>query len=207
MSIVKIKLFIYNNVPLFKVVSQTVNYLHPIQFRFWFRYFVLRKNRDVYWPTSPSSTIVGPKNMTLGVDSAPGYSPGCYIQCIGKVYVGDYTGLAPNVGIISSNHSLLDYNVHKKGFVHIGSYCWIGMGSIILPNVKLGDRTIVAAGSVVTDSFPDGYCVIGGNPAVLIKQFPKASYHLFNNHVQEHEYIGFMKKEKYEEYKKKFLNE
>jgi len=44
------------------------------------------------------------------------------------------------------------------------------MGSIILPNVVIGDHTTVAAGAIVTKSFPEGYCIIGGNPAKIIKK-------------------------------------
>ena len=33
----------------------------------------------------------------------------------------------------------------------------------------LGDNTVVGAGAVVTRSFPEGHCVIGGNPARKIK--------------------------------------
>lgn len=39
------------------------------------------------------------------------------------------------------------------------------MNSILLPGVCLGNNTIVGAGSVVTKSFPEGNCVIVGNPA------------------------------------------
>ena len=42
------------------------------------------------------------------------------------------------------------------------------MNSIILPGVNLGPRTVVAAGSVVTKSFPDGFCVLAGNPAKIV---------------------------------------
>jgi acetyltransferase-like isoleucine patch superfamily enzyme len=38
----------------------------------------------------------------------------------------------------------------------------------ILPGVTLGDYTIVGAGSIVTKSFKDGYCVVAGNPARVI---------------------------------------
>lgn len=55
----------------------------------------------------------------------------------------------------------------------IGRNCWIGMNAVILPGVKLGDYTIVGAGAVVTHSFPEGYCVIGGVPAKKIKDLDK----------------------------------
>ena len=50
----------------------------------------------------------------------------------------------------------------------IGSYCFIGCGSIILPNVTIGDHTIVAAGSVVTKDVPAN-CIVAGNPAKIVK--------------------------------------
>ena len=43
------------------------------------------------------------------------------------------------------------------------------MNAVILPGVELGDHTVVGAGAVVTKSFSEGYCVIGGNPAKIIK--------------------------------------
>lgn len=49
----------------------------------------------------------------------------------------------------------------------IGRNNFIGMGSIIMPGVKLGDNVIVGSGSVVTKSFPDDV-VIAGNPAKVI---------------------------------------
>lgn len=45
----------------------------------------------------------------------------------------------------------------------------MGMNSMILPGVVLGPHTVVGAGSVVTKSFPNGYCVIAGVPAKLVK--------------------------------------
>ena len=44
----------------------------------------------------------------------------------------------------------------------------IGDNAMLAPGVTLGDNVVVAAGSVVTKSFPDNV-VIGGNPAKIIK--------------------------------------
>ena len=43
------------------------------------------------------------------------------------------------------------------------------MNVVVLPGVELGDGTIVGAGAVVTRSFPEGECVLAGNPAKIIR--------------------------------------
>ena len=51
---------------------------------------------------------------------------------------------------------------------YIGADCSIGIASIILPGVHIGNEVIVGAGSVVTHDVPDN-CVVAGNPARIIK--------------------------------------
>lgn len=46
--------------------------------------------------------------------------------------------------------------------------CWIGMRSIILPGIVIGEGAVVGAGSVVTKPVPKG-AVVAGNPAQIIK--------------------------------------
>lgn len=53
--------------------------------------------------------------------------------------------------------------------VTIGMDCWIGGGAIICPGVKIGNRCIIAAGSVVTRDVPDD-SLVAGNPAVIKKK-------------------------------------
>lgn len=53
------------------------------------------------------------------------------------------------------------------GYTIIGDNCFLGMHSIIMGGVELGENCIVASGAVVTHSFPAN-SVIGGNPAKLI---------------------------------------
>ncbi len=52
----------------------------------------------------------------------------------------------------------------------IGNDCLLTTNCVILPELELGDHTIVAAGAVVTKSFPKGNQIIGGNPAKVIKE-------------------------------------
>lgn len=95
----------------------------------------------------------------------------CYLQ--GEIWIGDNVMMAPRVSIIAANHnhSKIDIPMNAQGSqslpIYIGSDVWIGYGAIILGGVRIGDGSIVAAGAVVTKSFPD-YSIIGGIPAKLI---------------------------------------
>jgi acetyltransferase-like isoleucine patch superfamily enzyme len=56
-----------------------------------------------------------------------------------------------------------------KADTFIGKNCIIGTRAIIMPGVKIGDSSIVAAGSIVTKDVPAN-CVVAGNPAKIIKE-------------------------------------
>lgn len=209
-KIKKIEILLYKIIPNFilrrvlpnfnkyKFFKETKNTQTPISFDIWYNQKVLGHCRNAYWPVHITSKIGNYKNIYCGIETSPGYSSGNYIQGLGKTIIGDYTQIGPNVGIITANHELHDNRKHKIGEVVIGKYCWLGMGSIILPNVILGDYTIVAAGAIVTKSFKDGYCVIGGNPAKKIKDLVKEDC-IF--HKSKFEYNGYIKSKDFEEYR------
>jgi maltose O-acetyltransferase len=52
--------------------------------------------------------------------------------------------------------------------VRIGSWCFIGGGSVITPGVTIGDGSIIGAGSVVFDDVPPA-CIAAGNPAKVVR--------------------------------------
>ena len=140
------------------------------QSSFWkfigFRYF-LNSNKKRYWPVHKCSEVRG--RIFVGKGSRVGHRPNCIIQGRGKVFIGDYVEIGPNSVIISGNHSLTNQaDVVRKETI-IGDNCWVASSCVILAGVVLGPRTVVGAGSVVTKSFPEGYCVIAGNPAKRIK--------------------------------------
>ncbi len=129
---------------------------------------VLGVNRNVPFPVSPEIRVSDNPNIIFHVDDLDNFQQmGNYFQCNpGKITLGFGTRIAPNVGIITQNHNKdnPDEFVEPKDVV-IGEHCWIGMNTVILPGVHLGDYTIVGAGSIVTKSFPEGHCTIVGNPA------------------------------------------
>lgn len=92
------------------------------------------------------------------------------------VHVGAETYVAFDVAILAH-----DRTRHMYAHTRIGSRCFIGARSIILPGIEIGDGSVVAAGSVVTKNVPPA-TLVGGNPATVIRsdivvgpygQFPK----------------------------------
>ncbi len=162
-----------------RIIRQIFNLRSDVGINFYITDFIFRKilrqNSNVNWALHHTSVVIHPEKIKRGANVFPGDSPGNYIQAKNGIEIGDNTNLGPNVGLISSNHDLLDNSRHIKTIkpIIIGKNCWIGMNAIVLPEVELGDYTIVGANSVVTKSFSEGYCVIAGNPAKIIKQLSK----------------------------------
>ena len=94
----------------------------------------------------------------------------------GGVEIGNRVFIGPNVGIYTVNHPT-DARRREKEYewalpVKIGNKVWIGGGVTILPGVTIGDNTVIAAGSVVTQDVPANV-VAAGNPCKVIKEAEK----------------------------------
>lgn len=130
---------------------------------------VLGFNRHVPWPVSPFQRVLHPESIEFNPDDLNNFqSHGCYFSNAGggRIVIGKGTYIAPNVGIITTNHDPENPDRHlEPQEVVIGQRCWLGMNSVILPGVVLGDHTVVAAGSVVGRSFPKGRVILVGVPA------------------------------------------
>lgn len=140
--------------------------------RCFFSQKILGKNRHIPWPCSPSITISDCKNIFFDNDDLNNFHGfGNYFQNFaGTITIGKGSYIAMNVGLITANHSFENLDRHQEGKpIVLGKGNWIGMNSVILPGVVLGDNTIVGAGSVVTHSFPEGNCILAGVPARKIK--------------------------------------
>ena len=97
----------------------------------------------------------------------------CVILDCATVTIGSDVLLGPAVQIYTATHPL-DWRTRRTWKesarpITIGSDIWIGGGAILLPGVTVGDRSVIAAGSVVTKSVPPGV-VVAGNPARVIRE-------------------------------------
>lgn len=84
------------------------------------------------------------------------------------VEVGPETLIAFDSIILSHDFSTERHSGGSEYATRIGSRCFIGCASIIMPGVNIGDQCIVAAGSVVTKDVP-AHSIVAGNPAKVIR--------------------------------------
>lgn len=97
----------------------------------------------------------------------------CVVLDVALVKIGSRTLFGPAVQIYTATHPI-DHNERASGLeygkpITIGEDVWVGGGAIICPGVTIGDRSIIAAGSVVTKDVASDV-VVGGNPARIIRQ-------------------------------------
>ena len=89
------------------------------------------------------------------------------------VIIGDNVYIGPNTIITTVTHVLgsADKRAGENNYlpITIENGVWIGASCTILPGVKIGKGSVIAAGAVVTDDVPENV-LIGGVPAKIIKQ-------------------------------------
>ena len=111
------------------------------------------------------------KNITIGNDVYINF--GCIILDCAEVVIGDHVLIGPNVGIYPVNHSTdAEERIHGGCYgqpVTIGNRVWLGGDVKVLAGGKIGEDTIIGAGSVVTKDIPSGV-IAAGNPCRVIRK-------------------------------------
>jgi len=110
--------------------------------------------------------------MVIGDESWIGQ--GCFFHSAGGLRIGAHVGVGPAVKIITSAHreagrelAVLDSPIDFAP-VEVGDGADLGVGSIVLPGVRIGRGAIVGAGAVVAEDVPD-YAVVAGIPARVLR--------------------------------------
>jgi acetyltransferase-like isoleucine patch superfamily enzyme len=100
----------------------------------------------------------------------------------GRVTIGDYTFIAHEVVVSDSHWSIPDFETDRQRIrsipsshthlVEIGQNVWIGAQAILVGSVRIGDGSIIGAGTLVTSDVPP-YTVCAGNPMRVLRTIPR----------------------------------
>lgn len=135
-----------------------------------------------------SGQLISSHNGKIFIGNRCLVGPRCCIGAVNNITIGNYVRISNNVTIIDNNNhpvnpedrkimnSQDDYKSELRTWKYaiskpiiIKDNVWIGRNSIINKGVTIGENSIVAAGSVVTKDVPAN-CIVGGNPAKVVKE-------------------------------------
>jgi maltose O-acetyltransferase len=126
------------------------------------------KGGDSVWMQPPFFCDYG-SNIELG--ERVFFNFNCVVLDVCLVRIGSYSLFGPAVQIYTPMHPLNAELRRREEFgkpVEIGSDVWVGGGALILPGVRIGSRSVIGAGSVVTRDIPDNVFA-AGNPCRVIR--------------------------------------
>jgi len=145
------------------------------------------------------TTIFNPKVVSIGdysridkyviIEGAEGVDIGryvhisafCHLQGGGTLKIGDYAGISSGCKIYSSTNYYTkrmsaalpaDHQDIKKVAVIIEKDAFLGLNSVVLPGVKIGEGAFIGANSLVNKNIPP-WSIAVGSPAKVIKKRPK----------------------------------
>lgn len=123
------------------------------------------------------SSIVYCKGGNIILEDRVNLSANCTLFSSNDLHIGAGTMIGAYTYVLSGgeydHHADIPFadqdGMETKGPCRIGKNCWLGARVTVLDGVKIGDHSVMAAGAVVTRSFPEK-SVIGGIPAKSISK-------------------------------------
>ena len=97
---------------------------------------------------------------------------GLVVLDVAKVSIGDDVQIGPNVQLLTATHPLEPGPRRDKWEaaepIVVEDNVWLGGGVIVCPGVRIGENTVVGAGSVVTRDLPANVLAVGA-PARIVR--------------------------------------
>ena len=148
----------YGDVSLWRVIKQFFRNIHlkhleKMLDRFYLEPFAPRKLRPI---------LIRKMGCHVGKNTFFGDYVRMDTSYADMIYIGDYTHITSGCRLLCHQRDLTGYCVgdnaadlgYKTGEIHIGKGVMVGMETIIMPGVTIGDGAIIGAGSIVTRDIP-----------------------------------------------------
>ncbi len=84
------------------------------------------------------------------------------------IHIGRNTWILRDAIILAHDYCRGENAVGKRYDTHVGNNCVIGVRSVVMPGVRIGDHCVVAACAVVVKDVPSN-SLVAGNPAKVIR--------------------------------------
>lgn len=131
---------------------------------FWYKMLGCKISNKTY--IDMGCYFIAIQNIEIGNNTHINQS--CFIDGRGGIKIGNNVSISHYVKLCTGGHEINSPDFHDEYLpIEIDDYAWIGIGAIILKNVKIGKGAVVAAGSVVTKNV-ESYSIVGGVPAKKI---------------------------------------
>jgi len=154
---------------MFNISNRVKKMLHKIKLKRT-KFKEIGKNIEIAY----NFKFIYPENITIKEHTYIG--PNCTIYAHAEIFILRGTIIGPNLTIYSANHNFsnnpttIPYDKKlNKSKIYIGENVWIGGNVILLPKTKIGEGSIIGAGSVIAKEIPP-FSIVVGNPARIIGQ-------------------------------------
>lgn len=166
----------YGDVSLWRVIKQFFKNIHlkhleKMLDRFYLEPFAPRKLRPI---------LIRKMGCHVGKNTFFGDYVRMDTSYADMIYIGDYTHITSGCRLLCHQRDLTGYRVgdnaaelgYRTGEIHIGKGVMVGMETLIMPGVTIGDGAIIGAGSIVTKDIP-AWTIATGRPARVVKSIPE----------------------------------
>lgn len=166
----------YGDVSFWRVINQFFRNIHlkhleKMLDRFYLEPFAPRKLRPI---------LISKMGCHVGKNTFFGDYVRIDTSYANMIYIGDYTHITSGCRLLCHQRDLTGYCVgdnaanlgYKTGEIHIGKGVMVGMETIIMPGVTIGDGAVIGAGSIVTRDIP-AWTIATGRPARVVKEIPE----------------------------------
>jgi acetyltransferase-like isoleucine patch superfamily enzyme len=159
------------------VVQLLIRFI-PVSRFFKIKYLLFRwagiklvKNVRIY----SNVKVYGNGEIEIGEDTFIGHEVTLISSAPGKIKIGKKIDLGPRVFIGTGSHKLnpMGDRIAGEGVsndIVLEDGVWIGANAILLPGVRIGEMSMIGAGSVVVNDIPS-FTIAAGNPAKPIKKW------------------------------------